>query len=109
MCIDIVDIWFRLANAQILSIFDSYLPVTRPLFCFRTITSVNTNGFSRNLVCALILRRSGAGLLIGEFRQFLIKLSSRDTSVFSIQDLDYLSNGFSPNLICALILWRSGL
>ena len=47
---------------------------------FRMITWININGFSLNLVCALILWRSGLGLLIGEFHQFLT-LSACDTSV----------------------------
>ena len=55
MCIDIVEIWFGIANGQISSIFDSYLPMTFPYFCFRMITWVNINGFSPNLVRALIL------------------------------------------------------
>ena len=41
------------------------------VFRFRMITWVNINGFSSNLVCALILWRSGLGLLMGKFRQFL--------------------------------------
>ena len=45
------------------------------------ITSVNDNGFSPNLVCALILR-SGFGLLMGKFLQF----SAHDTAVFSLPD-----------------------
>ena len=44
---------------------------------------VNINGFSPNLVCALILWRSAFGLLMDKFCLF------------------------SPNLVCALILWRS--
>ena len=32
MCIDIVEIWFVIANGQISSIFDSYLPTTRLYF-----------------------------------------------------------------------------
>ena len=28
ICIDIVEIWFRIANGQISSVFDSYLPVS---------------------------------------------------------------------------------
>ena len=52
MCIDIVEICFGIANGQILSVFDkSYLPVTHPYFRFRTITCVNLNGFSQNLMC----------------------------------------------------------
>ena len=36
MCIDVVEIWFGIANGQILSNFDgSYLPETRPYFRFR--------------------------------------------------------------------------
>ena len=38
MCIDIVEIWFRIANGQISFNFDSYLPETRPYFCFQMIT-----------------------------------------------------------------------
>ena len=34
--------------------------------CFWTITWVNINGFSLNLVCALIMWRSGLGLLMGK-------------------------------------------
>ena len=39
MYIDIVEIWFGIANGQILLIFDSYLPATNPYFRFRVITS----------------------------------------------------------------------
>ena len=42
--------------------------------------------FLPNLVCALILRRSGLGLLMGKFRQFLTELSARDTPIFSFPD-----------------------
>ena len=59
MCIDIVEIWFGIANGQISSNFDkSYLPAT--YFCFRAI----------NLVHALIVR-SGLGLLQASFVNFL--------------------------------------
>ena len=44
------------------------------------------NGFSPNLVCALILWRSGLGLLMGRFHQFLTELSARDTPIFSFPD-----------------------
>ena len=52
-CIDSVEIWVGIANGQILSIFDSYLPTTCPSFHFRMITLVNINGLSPKLVCAL--------------------------------------------------------
>ena len=56
------------------------------VFHFRMITSVNINGLSPNLVCALILWRSGLGLLLGKFRQFLTELSARNTPIFSFPD-----------------------
>ena len=65
MCSDIVEICSRIANGQISSIFDSYLPAIHPYFTFRTITLVNLNGFSPNLICAFILWRSALWLLIG--------------------------------------------
>ena len=68
-----------------LSVHQSYVrPSVRPsIFRFRMITWVNVNGFSRNLVCALILWRSGLGLLMGKFRQIFMELSARDTPIFS--------------------------
>ena len=86
MCIDIVEIWFGIANGQILSIFDSYLPETHPYFRLRTITLVNNKGFSPNLLYALTLRRSGLGLLMGKFRQIFTEFSARDTPIFSFPD-----------------------
>ena len=50
------------------------------------ITRVNINGFSPNFVCALILWRSGLGLLMGKFRQFLTELFARDTPIFLFPD-----------------------
>ena len=55
-------------------------------FHFWTITLVNINEFSPNLICALILWRSALGLLMDEFRPFLTELSARNTSVFYFQD-----------------------
>ena len=50
-----------------------------PIFSFPDDNLVNINGFSPNLVCALILWRSGLGLLMGKFRQIFTELSARDT------------------------------
>ena len=74
MCIDIVEIWFGIANGQIWSVFDSYLSATHPYFHFLMITSADTNQVSPNFICALIWR-SSFGLMMGKFRQFLTKLS----------------------------------
>ena len=52
ICIDIMELWFGIANGQILSIFDDYLPETRPYFHFQKITCVNVNEFSPYLVYA---------------------------------------------------------
>ena len=83
--IDIVEIWFRIANRQISLIFDRvYQPATHPYFYFWTITWETINGFSHNLIRTLILRRSGLGwLLMGKFCQFLtvIRLQHGSDSV----------------------------
>ena len=75
MCIDIVEILFGIANGKLSSILDSYLSVTHPYFSFRTI---NSNRVSPNLICALILWRSGLGLFIGNFHRFLTELYAHD-------------------------------
>ena len=85
------------------------LSSVRPCIRFRTITWVNTSGFPPNLVCALILWRSGLGMLMG-FRQCLTELPVREMPVFSFLDDNLIIiNGFSPNLVCALILCKASL
>ena len=84
--IDIKAIWFVIANGQISSNIRSYLPETRPYFCFRTITLENNTGFSQNLLYALTLRISGFGLLMGKFLIMFTELSARDTPIFSFLD-----------------------
>ena len=59
------------------------------VFRVRMITLVNINGFSPNLVCALIFRRSGLGLLMGKFRQIFTELSARGTPIFSFPDNNF--------------------
>ena len=49
-----------------------------------------TIDLSPNSVCALILWRSGLGLLMGKFHQFVTELSACDTSLFS-----FLEDNFS--------------
>ena len=56
------------------------------IFCFRMITCVNISGFSPNLVCALILWRSGFGMLMGKICQILMELSAEDTPIFLFLD-----------------------
>ena len=73
-------LWFHIGRPWV-------RPSVRPsVFRFRMITWVNINGFSPNLVCGLILWRSGLGLLMGKFRQFLTVLSARDMPIFSFPD-----------------------
>ena len=74
-----------------LAVHVSFCPSVRPYIRFRTITLVNINGFSPNSVFALILRRSGLGLLMGKLSQFMTELSAHDRSIFSILD-DNFSN-----------------
>ena len=66
-----------------LSVHLSYIHL---YFRFRTITWVNVNGFSPNLLCELILWRPSLGLLMGKLSKFLTELSAHDTSIFSFQD-----------------------
>ena len=75
----IVEIWLGIANGQSSSIFDS--PPRVCIFRFRAKTLVSIYGFAPNLIYALILWRSGLVLLMGKFRQLLIGLSARHTSV----------------------------
>ena len=59
-------------------------------FRFRKKTRVNIDGFSPNLVCALILWRSGLGLLMGKFCQIFTELSARDTIMAGYYSLTFL-------------------
>ena len=72
-------------------------------FLFPDDNLVNINGFSPNLVCALILWRSGLGLLIGKFRQMFSEFSARDTIMLGYYSLtfDYVHylTDFSPQLM----------
>ena len=56
------------------------------VFRFWMITCVNINGFSPNLVCALILWKADMELLMGKFHQIFTALSARDTPIFSYPD-----------------------
>ena len=70
------------------------------------VNTVNINGFSPNLVCALILWRSGLGLLMGKFHQFFTELSGRDLPIFLFLD-DNLSKRkwiFSKLGMCIVVV-----
>ena len=89
ICIDIVAIWFRIANGQISSILTEVSASNTSIFSFSDdkLSKYELNGLSSNLVCALTLWRSDLGLLMGsKFCQFLTELSAPDTSRFSFQD-----------------------
>ena len=100
-----------------LSIRQSYV---RP-FLFPDDNWVNISGFSRNLVCVLLLRRSGLGLLLGKFRQSFTELSVHDTTMagyysltflFHIVNLvifhpQYIDNGYLVSTTSHTILYQS--
>ena len=70
ICIDIVEIWFRVVNGQISSNFGGVIDT--PIFSF---LDNNLSKCQGNLtVLVLILRRCGLGLLTGKFSL----LSARD-------------------------------
>ena len=52
------------------------------IFAFPDDNLRNVNRFSPNFVCALILWKSGLGLFMGKFCQFLTELSAHHTSIF---------------------------
>ena len=69
--------------------------------------------FSPSLECAVILCRSGLGLLMEQisfFFFFLKELPAQDMHVFWFPEDNLSKYQWNlPNLICASILWRSGL
>ena len=79
-------LWFHVGRPCVRLLY-----VHPSVFRFRMVTGVNINGFSPNLVCALILWRSGLGLLMGKFPQIFTQLSARETPIFSFPDYN-LSN-----------------
>ena len=81
MCIDIVEIWFGIANGQISSNLTEFSARDRPYFCLRMITCVNVKRFLPNLVHALIKRRSGLGLQMGKFHHCLTELAAHNTII----------------------------
>ena len=74
MCIDIVEIWFWIANEKISSFYDELSVRDTSIFSFPD-DNLSKWIFIKNLVCALILWRSASRLLMGNF-------SARDTSIF---------------------------
>ena len=76
MCIDIVEIWFGIANGQIRQFLTELSAQDTSIFSFPDDNLSKHNGLSANLVCALILWTSGFVLLMGKFRQFLTELSA---------------------------------
>ena len=85
MCIDIMEIWFGIANWQIPSNFYGVI-CPRHAHIFVSGLCVNNKGFSPNLLYALTLRRSCLGLLMGKFRPIFTELSARDTPIFLFPD-----------------------
>ena len=70
------------------------------VFHFRMITCVNINGFSPNLVCALILWTSGLGLLMANFVKLLQSYLPETCPYFHFRMITWVNiNGFSTNLI----------
>ena len=57
-----------------------------PIFSFPDDNLSKHQWIFTNLACALILWRSGLGLLMANFRQVLTELSARDKPIFSFPD-----------------------
>ena len=82
MCIDIVEIWFGIANGQNCQILTELFARDMPIFSFPDHNLKKHQWIFTNFVCTLILWRSGLGLLMGKFRRILTELSARDTPIF---------------------------
>ena len=70
MCIDIVEVWFGIANGQFLSNFDRVICVRHTHILFPDDNLSKCKGILTKLGSCMILRRSCLGLLMGKFRQF---------------------------------------
>ena len=87
------------------------LPHVRPsVFSFLDDNWVYVNGFSQNLVCALILWRPGLGFLMDKFRQFFTVICPRSICILvSGQSLVWMSKDFqqtwSVHWYCGDLVW----
>ena len=73
-----------------------YLPRTHPYYRFRIVTWVSLSGFSPHLMCALILWRSGFGLLMGQFCQFMTVMPASVAQLDAPSDWRPGGRGFNP-------------
>ena len=83
-------LWFHVGHLCVCPSVIRQSYVCPSVFHFRMITSVNINGFSSNLVCALLLWRSGLGFLKGKFHQIFRELSARDTLMAGYYSITFL-------------------
>ena len=80
-------------DVRVSVVLSSVCPSVCPsIFCLRMITWVKINGFSPNLVCALILWRSGLGLLMGKFRQILWSYLPETRPYFRFRMITWVNN-----------------
>ena len=105
MCIDNVEIWFRIANGQS-SVFDGVI--------YTFIISFLDDNMSKyqwifsQLGLHIEIVAICLGLLMAKFYPFLMELSAWDTFIFSFLDDTMVNiNRFLANLVCALLLWSA--
>ena len=89
ICIDIVEICIDIANGQISS---NFCQRHAPIFSFPDDNMSKFQGNLTKLGNALIWRKSGLGLLMGKFRQFLTELSACDMIMAGYYSLTFLSH-----------------
>ena len=71
---------------------------------------LNIDGFSPNLVCALILWTSALGIANGRISSIFDSYLPTTQPCFTFRAITWLNiSRFSPDLMFALILWRSAL
>ena len=101
MCNDIVEIWFWIANGQILSNFDRVMPEICPYFCFQTIACVKCQVILTKLGTCIDIKEICLGLQMGKFRQCMTELSAHDTIMAGYYSLTFLFLGKH----CSCFVW----
>ena len=91
MCIDFEEIWFGIADGQILSNFDRVICPRHTQFSFPDDNLSKLQWIFTKLGMYIGIVEIWFGIAKGKYRQILTELSARDMSIFSFPDVN-LSN-----------------
>ena len=110
LCIDIAEIWFGVADGQILSIFDRFICRQHDhIFMSGQNFSKYQWLFTKLGLCIDIVE-IWFGVADGQILSIFDRFICQQHDIFSCLDRTLVNiNTFSPNLVCAWILWWSAL